>query len=350
MEIIDAQVHLNQVGIEAGLAAMDAVGVDAVIVDQYPPTATRLSNGALRYSYDISEDAVRRFPARFAYVARIDPRDPEMERLMAALRSAPGRLGIRIDKPSPADLGAGRYDPLLGAAMRGRIPVWMVMPGRPAELAACAAAFPDLQLVIDHAGMPEDWNRREPDRFAPFDDLLALAARPNVAVKWGHMTKLSARPFPYDDVLLHLRRVVDAFGAERVMWESDWTMCLGHETLAQMLFAIRLSDRFDDEEKAWILGRTARTVMRWDRGDDRVETVAVGPEDWDTFTAALGGRLLHGKVKVLRLAEGAPPAGAARTISTVALSGAVRVNLAEAAEAALSGRSNAMIEPSRGGS
>jgi L-fuconolactonase len=339
MEIIDGQVHLNQIGIEACLASMDAVGIDATLVDQYPPTASRLANGALRYRYDISEEAVRLFPARFAYVARIDPRDPEMERLMAEVRAATGRLGIRVDKPSRTDLAEGLYDGYFAAAMRAGVPVWIVLPGRLPELAECAARYGDLQFVVDHAGMPEDWNRTDSDRFAPFDALIALATLPNVAVKWGHMTKLSARPFPYDDVLAHLRRVVDAFGAQRVMWESDWTMSLGHETLAEMLFAIRLSDRFSDEEKAWILGRTARTVMRWERPDDRVETIAIGPDDWEAFTAALGGRLLNGGVKVLRLSAGTPPAmPGARSVSTLALPCSRQVSPAEAAAAAISGR------------
>jgi L-fuconolactonase len=346
MEIIDGQVHLNQIGIEACLAGMDAVGIDAVLVDQYPPTASRLANGALRYRYDISEEAVRQFPARFAYVARIDPRDPEMEGLMAEVRTAPGRLGIRVDKPSRADLADGLYDGCFAAAMRADLPIWIVLPGRLPELAECATKFADLQFVVDHAGMPEDWNRTDPGRFAPFDALIALATLPNVAVKWGHMTKLSASPFPYDDVLVHLRRVVDAFGAERVMWESDWTMSLGHETLAEMLFAIRLSGRFSDEEKAWILGRTARAVMRWERPDDRVETIAVGPDDWEAFTAALGGRLLNGGVGVVRIFPGTPPMQlGGGSISTLALPGTRRVSPAEAAAAAISGR---IAHPSSG--
>ena len=53
-----------------------------------------------------------RFPARFAYVVRFDPNDPEMDDLMGQLRKAPGRLCARIasgvDFKVMRDAGHGR--------------------------------------------------------------------------------------------------------------------------------------------------------------------------------------------------------------------------------------------------
>jgi L-fuconolactonase len=339
MEIIDGQVHLNHLGLDACIAAMDAVGIDGAIIDQFPPSGTRLPGGAVRYRYDISEEAVRRFPARFAYAARVDPADPEMEAIIAEVRAHPGRLGIRVDQPSAAELAGGGYEALFRAAMRSEVPIWIVLPGRMAELRRQVEAFPDLQFIVDHAGMPETWPRTGTDRFAPLAGLIELAGYRNVAVKWGHMTKMSARPFPYDDVLTKLRRVVDAFGPERVMWESDWTQCRGHETLAEMLFSIRLTDAFSDADKEWLLGRSALTLMRWDRPQDKVDVVLVDPPSWDDFKSALAaaGRLPHGGVQVVRLGEGTTPS-AERRISTVAVSGARQVTVAEAVYAVLNGR------------
>jgi L-fuconolactonase len=339
MEVIDGQVHLNHLGLDACIAAMDAVGIDAAIIDQFPPSGSRLPGGAVRYRYDISEEAVRRFPARFAYVARIDPADPDMAEIIAEVRAHPGRLGIRVDQPSAAELAGGGYAALFRAAMRSEVPIWIVLPGRMAELRRLVQAFPDLQFIVDHAGMPETWPRTGADRFAPLEGLIALAAYRNVAVKWGHMTKMSARPFPYDDVLAELRRVVDAFGPERVMWESDWTQCRGHETLAEMLFSIRLADAFSDADKEWLLGRSALTLMRWDRPQDKVDVVLVDPPSWDDFQSALAaaGRLPYGGVRIVRLGEGTTPS-TGRRISTAPVSGARQVTVAEAVCAALNGR------------
>ena len=339
MEIIDGQVHLNHLGLDACVAAMDAVGVDGAIIDQFPPTATRLEGGAIRCTYENSDAAVRRIPARFANVARIDPTDPDLERLVAEVRTHPGRLGVRVDQPPAALLAGDAYAAFFRAAQRSEVPIWIVLPGRLAELRPHVEAFPDLQFIVDHAGMPETWPRTGSDRFAPLGALIELARYRNVAVKWGHMTKMSARAFPYHDVLAQLRRVVDAFGPQRVMWESDWTQCRGHETLAEILFSLRLALVLSETEKEWILGRSALSLMRWDRPDDTVDTVLVDPSRWDDFSAALAaaGRLPHGGVKAVQLGE-ETVLTSARQVSTVALPRTRQVTVAGAVYAMLNGR------------
>ena len=91
MEIVDAQVHANHRGIDQSIAIMDAVGVDAAVIDIWPPVRRKLPNGVMRFEYPFGEEAVARFPGRFAYIARFDPGDPEIDDLMAQVRKAPGR-------------------------------------------------------------------------------------------------------------------------------------------------------------------------------------------------------------------------------------------------------------------
>src|SRR5437660_932871 len=50
----------------------------------------------------------------------------------------------------------------------------------------------------------------------------ALARYPNAALKWGHAPELSNSAYPYPDLIEMLHELLDAFGAERVMWASDW--------------------------------------------------------------------------------------------------------------------------------
>jgi hypothetical protein len=91
MEIVDAQVHANHRGIDQSIAIMDAVGVDAAVIDIWPPVRRKLPNGVMRFEYPFGEEAVARFPGRFAYIARFDPNDPEIDDLMPQVRKAPGR-------------------------------------------------------------------------------------------------------------------------------------------------------------------------------------------------------------------------------------------------------------------
>jgi L-fuconolactonase len=84
--------------------------------------------------------------------------------------------------------------------------------------------FPGLQFVLDHIAKPriadgrdDSWSTRLPD----------LAAQPNVAVKlsgmvteadWATWTPRDLRPF--------VGRVVEWFGGQRLMFGSDWPVCL----------------------------------------------------------------------------------------------------------------------------
>jgi hypothetical protein len=69
MEIVDSQVHANQRGIDQSIAIMDAMGVHAAVIDVWPPVRRKLPSGITRFEYPFAEEAVARFPGRFAYVA-----------------------------------------------------------------------------------------------------------------------------------------------------------------------------------------------------------------------------------------------------------------------------------------
>ena len=122
------------------------------------------------------------------------------------------------------------------------------------------------------------------------------------------------------------------------MWESDWTQMLGYQTLAEMLFAIKLSGRYNADEKADLLGRAALQVMRWDRPEHEVDAVVVGPKAWDEFLYKTrnAGRLPHGRVKVHKAGDQAPTSG--RTFSTIRLPNATTVTVDRLVEAVLFGR------------
>ncbi|WP_157900586.1 amidohydrolase family protein [Mycobacterium rhizamassiliense] len=124
--------------------------------------------------------------------------------------------------------------------------------------------FPGVQFVIDHCGVAFD----APPGQATIDDALALARYPNVAYKWAHAaTFLSTDSYPFPDLEPKLRRAIDAFGANRVMWASDYTMTRHRANWGESLFSIRDSPSLSDDEKASILGRTARQILNFPKPD-----------------------------------------------------------------------------------
>lgn len=40
------------------------------------------------------------------------------------------------------------------------------------------------------------------------------------------MGSLSAQPFPYPDAARQVKRIYSSFGARRLMWGTDWPICL----------------------------------------------------------------------------------------------------------------------------
>jgi predicted TIM-barrel fold metal-dependent hydrolase len=286
MDIVDAQVHLNRLGanwehlddgtrVESAVATMDALGLDAVLIDEWAgfanPVTKRghlpghfLPNGAMRGEHPFSEKAVELYPDRFAYVARIDPLDPEVESLMASVHGRPGALCLRIVPiPEAGELELyerGRFNPLFEAAERYQVPIFCWFPGRSNKLAPTLERFPALQLILDHCGLSRD----EGNFAHQLEQVCQMARFPNLALKWCHApSQLSKQSYPFADVLPHLRRALEAFGPERVMWASDHTQSKAHHSWAEALYYLRDSDQLSETEKEWILGRTVRTILRW---------------------------------------------------------------------------------------
>ena len=51
------------------------------------------------------------------------------------------------------------------------------------------------------------------------------------------------------------------------MWASDFTVTTDNHNYGESLFCIRCSDRLSDNDKEWILGRTARTILGWPKSE-----------------------------------------------------------------------------------
>jgi L-fuconolactonase len=262
---------------------MDAVGVDGVIIDEWwgfddrllRKPHFRLLNGSVRHLFPFALEACMRYPDRMACTSWVDRDDPDMTAVMEAIAANPTQVCIRIVvRPGRGDdvaLEAGAYHKQLAIAENLRIPVMIILPRVDLErrrrlLAPIFKKFGSLQFILDHCGVLALSDRDiENGQKGPavFRETIAYAEYPNVALKWDHAPTVSAEGFPYSDVLSALRSVVDAFGKERVMWGSDSTQTHGDHSWADALYSVREASEFSQDEKAWILGRTARKVLDW---------------------------------------------------------------------------------------
>ena len=123
----------------------------------------------------------------------------------------------------------------------------------PAVLARLNARVDALALPWVHAGEHRSarfgrWAERlwtQPIRYglAALVALLALARRPNAAIKISGVCTMSREPFPYPDIWDPLARVFDAWGFERCLWGTDWTRTFSLVSYAQGVEPFRLTDR-----------------------------------------------------------------------------------------------------------
>lgn len=225
------------------LACMDEAGVDAAVI--VSPT---LYGTDLRYA----EHAVAHDPSRLAFVA------PAF---------APRALAVRVSvygDDSMASLEDGPLHAILHAAHRDDVPVCLYTPGHLDRLPAIVAGLPELQFVIDHLGLAQPspaFPSIEGDPFVELPSLLRLALYPNVAVKATGLPSLSSEVYPFRDVWDPLRRVVDVFGCERVLWGTDFTR-VERATYRESVEYLRELD-FTAAELELLYGAALRRTFRW---------------------------------------------------------------------------------------
>jgi predicted TIM-barrel fold metal-dependent hydrolase len=226
-----------------------------------------------------------------------DPRWREETRHVAQLAAAPDSLiAGMIVNCRPEDEGFENYlDSLDGFPVVGLRRVLHVMPDevsqqprfvrnvrllaargwtfdicmlqRQLPLAAeLARACPDVQFVLDHCGVPDiagvtlaDWRQK----------IAAVAALPNVACKVsgimaycrpGEATAAAIRPY--------VEHCLDVFGWDRVVWGSDWPVCLINVSLTRWAEIIReLIAAESDENQRKLCYSNAIRIFRLSNAD-----------------------------------------------------------------------------------
>jgi L-fuconolactonase len=222
---------------------------------------------------------------------------PVADVLQAHIAAAGGRFrGIRhaaASDPDPEVLGplhgrpAGLYlDTTFREGFAQLAPLglsfdaWILEPQLP-DLIDLARAFPDTQIILDHVGTPLGvgaYRGRRDERFGIWRDAIAtLAGSPNVAVKVGGL----AMVFPGFDSFLadppassaqlaaewkpYVETCIEAFGADRCMFESNFPVDLGGCTYSVLWNAFKIvAAGCSADEKTALFSGVASRIYRLD--------------------------------------------------------------------------------------
>ncbi len=194
------------------IAQMDEAGVDRAVI--VPPSWEGDRN-------DLAIDAVSEFPGRFGIMGRLSVPDHRSVDF-ARWRSTPGMLGLRFTFHRPemrAWLTDGSAEWIFAGAATHGLPIMMLAPGQSPAVADVARRYGDLTLIVDHLNLPGESGRTEiSERIAALTPLIECE---NVAIKISALPCYTDERAPYPELQLLIRRVVDAFGADRCMWGSD---------------------------------------------------------------------------------------------------------------------------------
>lgn len=164
--------------------------------------------------------------------------------------------------------------PMLRWCAENGVVLWAYLP--PAQfplLAPIAAAVPDLTIALNHFGFSPQRMRVDADARPWFADRLpasrvadvvALATNPRIHVLLSGHYALSSDEPAYRDLHEPTQRYLDAFGADRLLWGSDFPWpdpVPGYGALVDAIDAALVTAGASPHERDLVTGGTARRLF-----------------------------------------------------------------------------------------
>lgn len=132
----------------------------------------------------------------------------------------------------------------------------LIFPDQLQYVPALVQAFPDQKFVIDHIAKP---NIKEQKTADWIKDIQALSGYENLYCKIsGMVTEANWKDWEQKDFTPYLDTVVETFGTNRIMFGSDWPVCLVAASYQQMLAIVTdYFSSFTENEQAQFFGLNA---------------------------------------------------------------------------------------------
>ena len=221
--------------------------------------------------------AVSKWPDRFAAVGLVDLNQAGPPARLDALQEATGIAGVRL-MGRLGDPGEDRVEKLAAYGLFRRAEQLGLninlycQSDQVSNTEMLVRAFPGVRVSLDHLGIcpattfaPDRWGRprfdQEPIPPSTYPRILDLARYANVYVKVSGEYAFSREPYPYADMRPMVEHIYRAYGAERMMWCSDFPWIIeepGYRRLVALLD--RHLPHLTEGEKVLITGGNALEV------------------------------------------------------------------------------------------
>src|SRR5262245_59518466 len=202
-----------------------------------------------------------RHPFIRAVVGWVDLVAPDLEAQLESFKACRQLRGMRhIAQDAIDDFWLAREDVIRGVDKLGRFGLTydlLVFPRQIGAAFALAKALPHQPFVLDHVAKPEIAR----GRIEPWaTDLRRRAELPNVCCKLSGLVTEAREGWQPADFRPYLDVVLEAFGPRRLMFGSDWPVCLLAGSYANVAGLARraISALSRDEQDAVLGGNAAR--------------------------------------------------------------------------------------------
>lgn len=236
-------------GASANVGAAKAVHVQAAIGTKDPVKET-----------EWLQEAYERCGFPHAIVAHADLRSPDAESVLERHCAFANMRGAR-------DFSYGDYlasdDFHRGYALLekyGLVASIAAQPQDMGKLAALAGKFPNIPIVIDHAGLPGE---RSPDGYRQWREGLALAARAdNIVCKISGLG-MGDHNWTLDSIRPYVLGCIETFGAERCVFATNWPVDALFSGYGELLDAYdAITADFSDGERRAMFAGNAEALYR----------------------------------------------------------------------------------------
>lgn len=195
-----------------------AAGIDSTVLVQVLPSVDET-----REFLAVAE----RTPLIAGVVGWVDLTSPAVADTLAALADSAGLVGIRhLVQSEPDPEWLNRPDVRRGLRAVGHAGLCFDLLTLPHQLPAAIAtvrALPELTFVLDHLSKP----RIASGSVEPWASLLReLAAEPNVVAKLSGLVTEAGPDWTVASLRPYVDLALEAFGPRRLMFGSDWPVCL----------------------------------------------------------------------------------------------------------------------------
>ncbi|KAJ4821839.1 hypothetical protein Tsubulata_018558 [Turnera subulata] len=244
------------------LECMEEAGVDGALIVQ-----------PINHKFDHSlvTSVLKKYPTNFVGCCLANPAEDgsgfdQLEQLVIK----DGYRAVRFNPylwPSGQKMTNDVGKALFSRAGRLGVPVgFMCMKGLTLhlpEIEELCTEFPSTVVLLDHLGFCKPPLNDEEN--LAFSELLKLSRFPQVYIKFSALFRVSRMSFPYQDLSPLLSQVISSFGANRVMWGSDFPFVVpecGYKGAKGAVSSIANQVPLSSSDLEWIMGKTVAQLFQ----------------------------------------------------------------------------------------